>query len=114
MREYSKRDDWKIIVNVKQEMTRRWVDINKLKIDCTRGVVDIQGELDFTGQGKSAMDSILSISNALKKLDTFLKSIGIVRDVKWKLLGWSRQGRVWTYKPTAEIRKKDEAKGIKQ
>ncbi|MBD3271595.1 MAG: hypothetical protein GF384_03540 [Elusimicrobia bacterium] len=113
MKEYNKRDDWKIIQTVKQELNKRWVDVGKLKIDCTRGVLQIQGELDFTGQGKSAMDSVTSIAVALRKYDAALKGLSNVRDVKWHLLGWEKHGRLWSYRPTAAIRKRDESRGFK-
>ena len=114
MREYRRQDDWKIICNVKIELTKRWVDVAKLKIFCTRGVVEIEGSLEFTGQGKSAMDSTQTIANALKKYDAALRSISMVRDIKWRLVGWEIRGRMWSYHPTAEIKKRDEAKGLKK
>lgn len=113
MKEYSRKDDWKIITHIKAELVKRWVNVDKLKINCTRGAVEIEGLLDFTGTGRSAMDSIITIQNALKKFDTTLCAVSNVRAVKWKLLGWDRRGKLWNYHPTPQIRKINEAKGLK-
>lgn len=113
MKDYSRKDDWSLIVKVKQELTRLWIRVEHLKISCTRGHVDIQGPLEFSGQAKSTMDSVTAVASGLRKLDAALMAINNVRAVKWKLLGWEKKGKHWTYQPTAEIRKKDEKKGFK-
>lgn len=113
MKEYSRRDDWKIITHIKAELVKRWVNVDTLRINCTRGAVEIEGHLDFTGTGRSAMDSIMSIQNALKKFDASLCAVSGVRAVKWKLLGWERRGKTWNYHPTPQIKKINEAKGLK-
>lgn len=113
MKEYSKKDDWKIICNVKTELIKRYVDVTKLKIDCTKGSIEIQGTLEFTGQGKWAMDTIQTINNALKKYDIVIRSLSNVRNLKWKLHSWEQKGRRWSYAPSPGIRKKNEQKGLK-
>jgi hypothetical protein len=110
--DYSRKDDWKIITNVRMELNKRWVNCNSIKINCTRGVVDIEGMLEFTGQGRNAMDSVTTVANMLKKFDTALRGLPMVRDIKWKLAGWERTGRFWRYSPTPYIRKISEKKGI--
>ncbi|MFH1380052.1 MAG: hypothetical protein ABII23_07220 [bacterium] len=113
MKDYSKRDDWKIITEVKAELVKRFIDVAKLKIDCTKGFVEIEGPLQFIGRGQQAMDTIQTIANALKKYDIMLNALSNVRGIKWKLLGWEQKGRHWSYAPTAEIRKMNEKKGLK-
>jgi hypothetical protein len=113
MKDYTRKDDWRIITLIKVELVKRWIDVGPLKISCTRGVVDIEGPLGFSGQGRNAMDSITTIANTLKKIDTALKSVSMVRDVRWQLAGWERTGRFWQYHPTAYIRKIDEKKNLK-
>ena len=113
MKDYNRKDDWTIITWVKIELVKRWINTGPLKISCTRGVVELEGPLEFSGQGKNAMDSITTIASTLKKIDTALKGISMVRDVKWRLSGWERTGRFWQYHPTAHIRKLDEKKGLK-
>ncbi len=113
MKEYQKKDDWKIIKHVQADLVRKYIDITKLKINSTRGNVEIGGMLEFTGQARGAMDSVMTISNALKNMNVGLRSISNLRTIKWKLQGWELRGQKWNYAPTSDIRKKNEAKGIK-
>ena len=94
MKDYSRKDDWVLIVKVKQELTRLWIKTEHLKISCTRGSVEIDGPLELSGQAKSAMDSITAIASGLRKIDSALMGINNVRAVKWHLLGWEKRGQI--------------------
>ncbi|MFH1282840.1 MAG: hypothetical protein ABII27_04170 [bacterium] len=105
--EYSKKDDWRINRSITERLVRAWIDTTKLRINTTKGNVDIKGELNFTGQAKASIDSPMVIINMLKKLDYALKAIPNVKVIQYNFAGWSKQGLRWEYNPSKEQDKKD-------
>ena len=92
--EYSARIDWQINNNVKQELTKRWIDISKLRISTTKGVVEIKGAISFTGQAGGDTE-LSTIMNKLKNIDRAIRGINYVRDIHWKLDNWKKIGSRW-------------------
>ena len=105
--EYDRKIDWQINNNVKIELVKRWINVQKLKITTTKGNVEIKGELDFTGTASKDMEAA-SILNMLKTVDMALKGIPNTRDVKWNLDRFQRVGARW--QPTKSL-KADKEKG---
>lgn len=105
--EYSKKDDWLINKSVLERLIRSWIDVSKLRINTTKGNVEIKGGLEFTGQAKAGIDSPVVIINTLKKLDPSLKAIPNVKTVKYDFSGWKKQGARWNYVPSKEQEKKE-------
>jgi len=106
--EYSRKDDWQINKHVTELLVKRWIDVTKLRINTTKGNVDIKGALDFSGQEKANMDTPVVVINLLKKIDAALKGLPKVRTVSYTLVGWAKQGTRWAYAPTRDMMKKDE------
>ena len=106
--EYSKRDDWQINKHVLEVLVRCWVETRKLRINTTKGNVDIKGELEFTGQGKANIDSPVVVINILKRIDSGIKAIPKVKSVIYSVAGWKKHGNRWMYAPTREMMREDE------
>lgn len=95
MVEYSARTDWKINVMARDELVKKWVDVSKLRVSTTRGVIEIAGELVFVGKAAEDVE-LLSLINRLRAIDRSLKMIYGVRDVKWNLSNWKKTGSRWS------------------
>ena len=92
--EYDRRIDWQINNNVKIELVKRWMNVQKLKITTTKGNVEIKGDLDFTGKAAQDLEES-AVMNMLKTLDMALKGIPNLRDVKWNLDCFQKVGSRW-------------------
>ena len=92
---YSKQIDWKINSSVKQELVRLWIDVSKIVVSTTKGVVDISGAVNFTGAFANEKE-LANLVNKLKSADTIVRSIYGVRDVRWKLKNWTKTGNTWS------------------
>lgn len=93
--------------SVLERLVRSWIDVSKLRINTTKGNVEIKGSLEFTGQAKAGIDSPVVIINTLKKLDPSLKAIANVKTVKYDFSGWKKQGVRWIYAPSRQQEKKE-------
>lgn len=91
---YSPRMDWRINVDAKEELVKHWVDVSKIKISTTHGVIEISGELLFTGKAAGESEPMV-INSMLKAIDRSLKVIPHVRDVVWRLKNWKKVGSRW-------------------
>ncbi|MBI3292820.1 MAG: hypothetical protein HYZ73_08455 [Elusimicrobia bacterium] len=94
MSEYSRRDDWQVNQQVKIELTKRGVDVSSVTISTIKGIVDIQGDLRMTSKLNQDVEP-LWLAHFLKQLDLVLRGIYRVRDVRWQIEGWRRQGFRW-------------------
>ena len=92
--EYNRKIDWQINNNVKIELVKRWINVQKVRIITTNGNVEIKGELEFTGNDAKDMEES-AIMNMLKNLDMMLKGIPNIRDIKWNLDRFQRVGAQW-------------------
>lgn len=111
--EYNRKIDWQINGNVKVELVKRYLDTNQLKISTTKGVCDIGGKIELTGQaGKDADPTTLML--LLKKLELALRSVPFLKAVRWSIDGWQRQGTQWQYTPTATMKKTEEERKHKR
>jgi len=95
--EYSRKLDWEINKNVKAELVRRWIDVNKLRISTTKGNVEIKGSLEFTGQGKNVYDSPVTVIHLLKNLESTIKALPTVKSIKFQLDTYKKTGTRWEY-----------------
>ncbi|MDO8734579.1 MAG: hypothetical protein Q7K21_05425 [Elusimicrobiota bacterium] len=105
--EYDRKIDWQINNNVKIELVKRWINVQKLKITTTKGNVEIKGELDFTGSAAKDLEESAVIS-MLKTLDMALKGIPNTRDVKWNLDRFQRVGARWQITKSLKAEKEKE------
>lgn len=103
--EYSRKMDWQINNNVKVELVKRWIDVQKLRIASSKGIVEIRGALGFTGKNEQSME-IPAIMGVLKTLDMVLKGLPNVRDVKWHLDNWQKLGVNWQLTKVGEKEQK--------
>ncbi|OGS46120.1 MAG: hypothetical protein A2539_03260 [Elusimicrobia bacterium RIFOXYD2_FULL_34_15] len=94
MVEFSRKMDWQINNNVKVELVKRWINVQKLSISSMKGNVEIKGEIEFTGKLAQDRDRT-AVLNFLKMTDLALKGISNVRNVKWDITGWQRVGNRW-------------------
>ena len=92
--EYDRRIDWQINNNIKIELVKRWINVQKLSISSMKGNVEIKGEIEFTGKLAQDRDRT-AVLNFLKMTDLALKGISNVRNVKWDITGWQRVGNRW-------------------
>ena len=99
--EYDRRIDWQINNNIKIELVKRWINVQKLKITTTKGNVEIRGVLEFTGTAAQDMEES-AILGMLKTVDMALKGIPNTRDVKWNLDRFQRVGARW--QPTKSVK----------
>jgi hypothetical protein len=106
--DFDRKIDWQINNNVKIELVKRWVNVQKLRITSTKGNVEIKGELEFVGKNAGELDNA-AIANFLKSLDMALKGLPNLRTVKWELTTWQRVGNRWAPSANAarEERKKE-------
>ncbi|MDD5687818.1 MAG: hypothetical protein PHE88_08315 [Elusimicrobia bacterium] len=111
MVEYSRKMDWQINNNVKIELVKRWVDVQKLRICTTKGNVEIKGSLEFTGRAAQDLEAV-AVMNLLKNLDLALKGISNLRDVKWDLDCWKKVGSRW--QPAKVSKEKEKEEELKQ
>ena len=102
--QYNNQIDWQINNMAKQELVKRWIDLAKLHISATKGIVHIQGELIFVGPA-AADTEIPEMIMKLKAIERALRGLPFVRDIIWKLDNWTKSGLVWTPEKRA-IRKK--------
>lgn len=96
--EYTRKIDWQINNDVKVELVKRFIDVQALRISTTKGVVDIEGELKFVGKDVEMKD----IPFYMRNVDRALRGITYLRDIRWKLIGWKKEGDV--FKPVAVYR----------
>lgn len=94
MVEYDRKTDWQINNNVKIELVKRWINVQKLRITTTKGNVEIKGDLEFTGKALQDLEES-AVMNMLKNLDMALKGISNLRDVKWNLDCFQKVGSRW-------------------
>ena len=94
MSDFDRKVDWQINNNIKVELVKRWIDVQKLRIMCTKGNVEIKGELEFTGKLAAERDPT-TVINFLKTLDLVLKGLPNVKSIKWDLHGWNKVGAKW-------------------
>lgn len=92
--EFDRKIDWQINNNVKIELVKRWINVQKLRITSAKGNVEIKGDLEFTGKFASDMDGA-AVQSFLKSLDLVLKGLPNLRSVKWQLTGWQKVGARW-------------------
>lgn len=92
--EFDRKIDWQINNNVKIELVKRWVNVQKLRITSAKGYVEIKGDLEFTGKFATDLDRA-AVQNFLKTLDMVLRGLPNLRGVKWQLSGWQRVGTRW-------------------
>ncbi|HAM39234.1 MAG: hypothetical protein A2474_08215 [Elusimicrobia bacterium RIFOXYC2_FULL_34_12] len=104
MVDFSRKMDWQINNNVKVELVKRWINVQKLSISSIKGNVEIKGEIEFTGKLAQDKDRT-AILNFLKMTDLALRGISNVRSVKWNITGWQRVGNRWIQ--TTEGQKKE-------
>ncbi|MFH0947817.1 MAG: hypothetical protein V1833_02315 [Elusimicrobiota bacterium] len=104
--EYDRKIDWQINNNVKIELVKRWINVQKVRITTTRGNVEIKGDLEFTGSAAKDMEES-AIMNMLKTLDMALKGLPNIRDVKWDLDSFQKTGSRWQ---TSKLLKTDKSK----
>lgn len=92
--EYTRKMDWQLNNNVKIELVKKWIDVQKLRITAVKGNVEIKGELVFTGKFATDMDNAATVS-FLKTVDMALRGLPNLRSVKWNLSGWQKTGVRW-------------------
>lgn len=103
MVEYNARIDWQISHDAKKELVRRFVDITKLRVSCTKGIIEISGDLAFSLKSKEDTEVQVLVAK-LKSIDSTLRAITYVRDVQWRLESWKKSGQRWA--PSKEMEKK--------
>ena len=91
-------DDARINSMVRSVLVRRWVDLDRLRIGTSDGVVYVEGELrqglslaTAIGEGKPSVQFI-------RKVDRELRRISGVRDVVLSLAGFEKVGAEWKRK----------------
>ena len=92
--EYTRKMDWQLNNNVKTELVKKWIDVQKLRITAVKGNVEIKGVLIFTGKFATDMDNAAIVS-FLKTIDMALRGLPNLRSVKWNLSGWQKIGVRW-------------------
>ncbi len=88
-------DDARINSIVRNVLVRRWVDLDRLRIGTSDGVVHIEGEIrqclslaPAIGEGRPSVQFV-------RKIDRELRRIAGVRDVVLSLDGFERVGTEW-------------------
>ena len=104
MVEYSRKIDWQINNNVKIELVKRWINVQKLRITTTKGNVEVKGDLEFTGKASQDMEESAIVS-MLKTLDIALKGLPNVRNIKWELDCFKKVGARWQATKSSKIGK---------
>jgi len=94
MVEYTKQVDWQINSAALQELVKRGVDVKRLQITSTRGILEIRGTLAFGAATIEDLDVML-VFNKLRIIDRTMRGIPYLRDIQWKLLNWKKVGQNW-------------------
>ncbi len=86
--------DWELNTKVNAEFVKRSVDTQYLKIGTTAGIAHVTGKIKFTG---SKIDESIDaeVINVLKSIDRAIRGINGVKEVKYQLENWQRQGGNW-------------------
>jgi hypothetical protein len=94
--------DYRINAEVRRHLVSRWVDIQRLQLGCTNGVIYIVGTLDTTmedprrrldeGAQKTAAERVLRL---VMRMERELRSIRDVRDVIFKFDNVHKRGGRW-------------------
>jgi hypothetical protein len=89
--------DWELNTKVNAEFVKRSVDTQHLKIGTTAGNVMVMGAIKFSG---SKIDESIDaeVINVLKSTDRAIRGITGVKEVKYQLSNWARQGGNWNRK----------------
>ena len=98
MEPYAAKLDWEINRKVKNELVKRGLNLSKIKISSTRGIVELRGELEFlTAQSKTISPEQVQL--LLHQLDLSIRAIPGVKMIKWKIKNWQKMGTRWLYRP---------------
>ena len=101
--------DYKVNAEVRRFLVSHWVDVSRLQIGTTNGIVYLIGYLDTMADDparrtdeareSSVEDRTLRVA---RMLDKQLRRLPEVRDVIFKLENVHRKGRIWHAARTAE------------
>ena len=101
--------DYKVNAEVRRFLVSRWVDVSRLQIGTTNGIVYLIGYLDTMADDPTRRtDEVRETSvesralRTAQMLDKQLRRLPEVRDVIFKLENVHRKGRVWHAVRTAE------------
>jgi hypothetical protein len=101
--------DYRVNAEVRRFLVSHWVDVSRLQIGTTNGIVYLIGYLDTKADDPTRRtDEVRSTSiedralRTAQMLDKQLRRLPDVRDVIFKLENVHRKGRVWHGVRTAE------------
>ena len=97
MVEYSPRIDWQINNTVTHELVKKKINMNKIRVSTTKGVVEISGELSFENRDVEEME-VMDVFNRMKIIDRVIRAVAYVRDLQWRLNNWTKVGVRWVPK----------------
>ena len=102
--------DYKVNAEVRRFLVSHWVDVSRLQIGTTNGIVYLIGYLDTQADDPTRRtDEVRATSTedralrTAQMLDKQLRRLPDVRDVIFKLENVHRKGRVWHSVRTAEM-----------
>ncbi len=87
-----RQNDRDLVLRVKNELVKRWVDLVRLEVHVSRGQVELRGKLVFEGFGHMS-DS--EMQTRLIILDPAVRAVQGVVGVQWRLKDWTKQGTRW-------------------
>jgi hypothetical protein len=91
-------EDARIHSQVRSVLVRRWVDLERLRVGTTDGVVHIEGELRQCLSLAPAIGEGAPSLQFVRKLERELQRIPGVRDVVLSLVGFEKVGWEWKRK----------------
>ncbi len=110
--------DYKINALVRHFLVSHWVDVSRLQVGTTNGVVYLIGYLDTTVEDPSRSTNATRDSReedralrVAQMLDKQLRRLPEIRDVVLKLENVHRKGRLWRAVRAAEIEREPGALG---
>ena len=92
--EYSTTIDWQISKTIKHELVKRYIDVTRLGISTTKGIVEIKGDMNFQVKADNEKE-FAAVAEKIKKIDIALRHVAFVREIHWKLANMKKVGLHW-------------------
>ena len=111
--------DYKVNAEVRRFLVSHWVDVSRLQIGTTNGIVYLIGYLDTMADDPIRRTDEVRATSAegralrtAQMLDKQLRRLPEVRDVIFKLENVHRKGRVWTSVHSAESEREQRSEAL--
>ena len=91
--------DFKITSDVRRILTRKWINVKKLRFSCVGGVIYMRGDLDILYNAPNRDSESPGMSGTqIGNLERALKRVPNVKRVSFQLNNWEKRAEGWTRK----------------